>query len=132
MPAKKKNPFKAMLANIGSVEDHIDNLLDLRKSLPKFAPSSASCDNGLDLIDGLVRTLCNVACCEIPPEVGPPPKVHYDCFRHNAEGRFDCDCDKLFAIDAAIEAGNPNGQYHEDGKCDTKFACPRHDREALA
>ena len=129
-PAPAKKPDAKTMPVIKRLDDHIDDLLELRKAMPAFAASSISCDKSLERIDGLVRTLCNVACCEVPPEIPEPPKTHHDCSRHNAEGSFDCDCDRLFAIDVATEAGNPNAKYHEVDECNPKFSCPRHDREA--
>ena len=129
MPSRKKSRFKKMLANVGSGKNHIGNLLELRKIMPDLAVSSASCNKSVERIDGLVRTLCAAECCEIPPEVGPPPMVHKNCFLHNVDGRFDCDCKKEFAMDAAREAGNPNAKYHEVDECNPKFSCPRHGKE---
>ena len=129
-PVTAKKPDPAPAPNRNGLDDYIDDLLDLRKVMPTFAPSSTSCDKSLERIDGLVRTLCSVACCEVPSEIPQPPRIHMNCNRHNAEAIFNCDCDRLFAIDAATEAGNPNTKYHQEGECDTKSACPHHDQEA--
>ncbi len=130
MPSRKKNLFKKIITNVGGGKNHIDNLLELRKIMPDLAVSSASCNKSIERIDSLVRTLCIAECCVIPAEVGPPPIVHKNCFLHSVDGRFDCDCKKEFAIDAAMEASNPNAEYHEADECSPKFSCPRHDKEA--